>query len=159
MNTQTNSNKGFTIIEVVLVLAIAALIFLMVFIALPALQRGQANSARKNDAATIAAAITTYRTNKNGKLPETQAALTPYIDDLAQLTIEADSIEGTAATGVDKVIAQGERKDLLDIAKIYLGSKCNDDGDGVEDGSSKQAAVVAVVETGANQYDTVCSDS
>ena len=34
-NKQTK--KGFTIIEVVLVLAIAGLIFLMVFIALPAL--------------------------------------------------------------------------------------------------------------------------
>ena len=33
--------QGFTIIEVVLVLAIAALIFLMVFMALPALQRSQ----------------------------------------------------------------------------------------------------------------------
>ncbi len=33
---QTENKKGFTIIEVVLVLAIAALIFLMVFIALPA---------------------------------------------------------------------------------------------------------------------------
>jgi prepilin-type N-terminal cleavage/methylation domain-containing protein len=32
---------GFTIIEVVLVLAIAGLIFLIVFLALPALQRSQ----------------------------------------------------------------------------------------------------------------------
>ena len=37
------NKKGFTIIEVVLVLAIAGLIFLMVFIALPALQRSQRN--------------------------------------------------------------------------------------------------------------------
>ena len=42
-------NKGFTIIEVVLVLAIAGLIFLMVFIALPALQRGQRDSQREQD--------------------------------------------------------------------------------------------------------------
>ena len=34
-------NKGFTIIEVVLVLAIAGLIFAMVFIALPSMQRGR----------------------------------------------------------------------------------------------------------------------
>jgi hypothetical protein cdiviTM7_02704 len=33
--------NGFTIIEVVLVLAVAGLIFLMVFLALPALQRSQ----------------------------------------------------------------------------------------------------------------------
>ncbi|OYX35483.1 hypothetical protein B7Z00_05080, partial [Candidatus Saccharibacteria bacterium 32-50-10] len=37
MSKQELKQKGFTIIEVVLVLAIAALIFLMVFIALPAL--------------------------------------------------------------------------------------------------------------------------
>ena len=35
-------NKGFTIIEVVLVLAIAGLVFLMVFIALPSLQAANA---------------------------------------------------------------------------------------------------------------------
>ena len=42
----SKSKKGFTIIEVVLVLAIAGLIFLMVFIALPALQRTQRNTQR-----------------------------------------------------------------------------------------------------------------
>ena len=45
LNNQTN--KGFTIIEVALVLAIAGLIFLMVFIALPALQRNQRDTQRK----------------------------------------------------------------------------------------------------------------
>ncbi len=37
MNVHTNSKRGFTLIEVILVLAIAALIFLMIFVALPAL--------------------------------------------------------------------------------------------------------------------------
>ena len=41
--------KGFTIIEVSLVLAIAGLIFLMIFIALPALRRTQRDSARRED--------------------------------------------------------------------------------------------------------------
>ena len=36
-NLKSQTKKAFTIIEVVLVLAIAGLIFLMVFIALPAL--------------------------------------------------------------------------------------------------------------------------
>ncbi len=49
------NKKGFTIIEVVLVLAIAGLIFLMVFIALPALQRSQRNTQRRRDLATIKA--------------------------------------------------------------------------------------------------------
>ena len=48
---QNLTKKGFTIIEVVLVLAIAGLIFLMVFLALPALQRSQRDTQRKQDVA------------------------------------------------------------------------------------------------------------
>ncbi len=60
---------GFTIIEVVLVLAIAGLIFLMVFIALPALQRSQRDTQRRSDLSRVASQITQYQTNNNGKLP------------------------------------------------------------------------------------------
>ena len=60
--------KAFTIIEVVLVLAIAGLIFLMVFIALPALQRSQRNTRRRQDLARIATAVNDYPSN-NSKLP------------------------------------------------------------------------------------------
>lgn len=49
--TKPNKTQGFTIIEVVLVLAIAGLIFLMVFIALPALQRSQRDTQRRDDVA------------------------------------------------------------------------------------------------------------
>jgi prepilin-type N-terminal cleavage/methylation domain-containing protein len=70
MNVQTkNKQKGFTIIEVVLVLAIAALIFLMVFIALPALQRNQRDTQRKNDVGRAATALTNYSSNNRGAIP------------------------------------------------------------------------------------------
>jgi prepilin-type N-terminal cleavage/methylation domain-containing protein len=65
-----NNKKGFTIIEVVLVLAIAGLIFLMVFIALPALQRSQRNTRRRQDMARIVSAVNDYQANNNGKLPD-----------------------------------------------------------------------------------------
>jgi len=59
---------GFTIIEVVLVLAIAGLIFAAVFIALPALQRSQRNTQRRNDLAMIKTAIEQWKThNRNRK--------------------------------------------------------------------------------------------
>ncbi len=58
-----NNKKGFTIIEVVLVLAIAGLIFLMVFVALPALQRSQRDTARRNDIARVDTSLTQYQTN------------------------------------------------------------------------------------------------
>ncbi len=59
----TNTKYGFTIIEVVLVLAIAGLIFLMVFVALPALQRSQRDTARRNDMSRVDTALVQWQTN------------------------------------------------------------------------------------------------
>lgn len=65
----TGDMGGFTIIEVVLVLAIAGLIFLMVFIALPSLQRSQRDTQRRNAMASVQTKIMDYQNNNNGKLP------------------------------------------------------------------------------------------
>lgn len=65
-----NNKKGFTIIEVVLVLAIAGLIFLMVFIGLPALQRSQRNTQRRQDMARIMTAFNDFQAAR-GHMPQT----------------------------------------------------------------------------------------
>ena len=62
-----NNFKGFTIIEVVLVLAIAGLIFLMVFLALPALQRSQRDTQRKQDVAMVVTTLHNWKTNNKGR--------------------------------------------------------------------------------------------
>ena len=62
------SQKGFTIIEVALVLAIGALIFLVVFLAVPALQRNQRNDARKRDISSVVEAVASYASNNPGKI-------------------------------------------------------------------------------------------
>lgn len=64
-----NSKEGFTIIEVVLVLAIAGLIFLMVFIALPALQRSQRDTQRRDDMARFLSQLNQYQANNAGRVP------------------------------------------------------------------------------------------
>ena len=64
------THKAFTIIEVVLVLAIAGLIFLMVFIALPALQRNQRDTQRKNDMSRVKTALDNYKSNNKNTLPK-----------------------------------------------------------------------------------------
>lgn len=64
-----NKTKGFTIIEVVLVLAIAGLIFLVVFLALPALQRGQRDTQRKQDLGKLMSQVTAFQSNNQGVLP------------------------------------------------------------------------------------------
>ena len=69
MKKLNNNKKGFTIIEVVLVLAIAGLIFMMVFIALPALQRSQRDTQRSNDIARVQTALNQYQANNRGAIP------------------------------------------------------------------------------------------
>ncbi|MDR0979686.1 MAG: type II secretion system GspH family protein [Candidatus Nomurabacteria bacterium] len=69
-----SKKQGFTIIEVVLVLAIGGLIFLMVFLALPTLQRNQRDTQRRNDLDRVAAQITQYSTNNQGRVPFTGPA-------------------------------------------------------------------------------------
>lgn len=64
-----NKTRGFTIIEVVLVLAIAGLIFLVVFLALPALQRGQRDNQRKQDLGKLMSQVVAYQANTQGVLP------------------------------------------------------------------------------------------
>ena len=74
----TKNKKGFTIIEVVLVLAIAGLIFLMVFIALPALQRSQRNTRRRQDMARILSAFTDYQSN-TGHMPKDAQQVSDFV--------------------------------------------------------------------------------
>src|SRR5216110_1960554 len=66
---QLKQQKGFTIIEVMIVLAIAGLIMLIVFLAVPALQRNSRNTQRKNDVARVLGGIQEYASNQNGFLP------------------------------------------------------------------------------------------
>lgn len=151
MNTQINK-KGFTIIEVVLVLAIAALIFLMIFIAFPALSRGQANTARKNDASAIAAALNTYRTNHNGTLPTTYSDIENYVDKLSQLELPTGNI------GVGAGTITTSDNSALDTVRIFRRAKCDDNNAAVA-GSNRQAAVLTVLEISSGQYEAFCNDA
>ena len=66
---QPKKENGFTIIEVLIVLAIAGLIMLVVFLAVPALQRNSRNTQRTTDAGNILGAISEFVGNNNGQLP------------------------------------------------------------------------------------------
>ncbi len=64
-------NEGFTIIEVMIVLAIAGLIMLIVFLAVPALQRNSRNTQAKNAASAVLATVNEFQNNNNGVMPTT----------------------------------------------------------------------------------------
>lgn len=69
MYKKLNANKdGFTIIEVLIVLAIAGLIMVIVFLAVPSLQRNNRNTQRDSDAQRILAAVNECVANNNGQI-------------------------------------------------------------------------------------------
>lgn len=140
---QKNKQKGFTIIEVVLVLAIAALIFLMVFIALPALQRNQRDTQRKNDVNRAATALTNYTSNNRGAIPTSWATFnTEYLTN-------GGTDQFADPTGGDYVftdLAVGSKPPLPlnddDRAKMYVtpGATCGTDGAATGNQGSRKVA-------------------
>ncbi|HSE29006.1 MAG TPA: type II secretion system protein [Candidatus Saccharimonadales bacterium] len=145
-----NNGKGFTIIEVVLVLAIAGLIFLVVFLALPALQRGQRDTQRKNDLGRFMSQVTSYSSNNQGNLPTSATAWNTMISNYltvnsanfsdpssgATYSVPASGGYNTAAPASPVTVQQGE-------IKIYTNSRCGGTN-GVETstGSRNIAAVI-----------------
>lgn len=64
-----SKQRGFTIIEVALVIAIAGLIFLMVFVALPGLRASQRDAERREAVTIFLENVKKYQTNNRGALP------------------------------------------------------------------------------------------
>lgn len=141
MNVQRkNKEKGFTIIEVVLVLAIAGLIFLMVFIALPALQRGQRDGQRKADLARAQTKVNDFQSNNRNSLPSDwtdfaakymRAGGDTFTDPSGSDYVFDDLAVG-ASVPADFATAQG---------KVYYttSATCGNDGAAVSAGARKVA--------------------
>ena len=118
----TKNKKGFTIIEVVLVLAIAGLIFLMVFIALPALQRSQRNTQREDDFARVLTAVNSFQTNNSGKVPFTFTGSTGSVDKNFVKRYVDDQCETSDGTNYTKCGDQFTDPDGA-IYKLWVGEK------------------------------------
>lgn len=73
MRNLLKKDKGFTLIEIVLVLAIAGLILVIVFLAVSGAQKSRRDTQRKNDVARIAASLESYASNNKGAYPTTNA--------------------------------------------------------------------------------------
>jgi prepilin-type N-terminal cleavage/methylation domain-containing protein len=151
---QRKREEGFTIIEVLIVLAIAGLIMLIVFLAVPALQRNNRNTSRSNDVSRALGAAQEVLNNANGRMAAVdtdslRAALgEPSYYELANITVGDGS--ASASTNPDAVT-------------IRKGAKCVVDGNGVptgaaDAGSTRQFAAVFAVEGGSGAVSR-CQDS
>ena len=69
MKKGDKNKKGFSLIEAILVIGVAGLIFLMMMIALPALQRQERDTERREDITWLLDVIKKFQTNNRGALP------------------------------------------------------------------------------------------
>lgn len=63
------AEQGFTIIEVLIVLGIAGLIFSIIFMALPTLSRSSRNNQRRQDIALLLQEVAHFELNNSGAFP------------------------------------------------------------------------------------------
>lgn len=140
MNVQKNNEKGFTIIEVVLVLAIAGLIFLMVFIALPALQRGQRDAQRRSDLSRALTKVTDYSTNNRGNLPAANnAAWSSFAT--SYLRAGGDAFDDPSRGAYTFNVTTADPSYGTDSAVITVSTNSTCDGEGVTSAGSNNRKV------------------
>ena len=158
------TEKGFTIIEVALVLAIGALIFLVVFLAVPALQRNQRNDARKRDISNVVEAVTDY--NSNNPTQGLQETWTPY-EETGSGIKKGDYLGkylDTLSSNIKKVdiLAQGNlpgTPDANTAEQIFVVKSSQCDGlHGVKNAPGRKSAVVGTVENNKG-YEFYCQDA
>ncbi len=129
LQKRKNDQKGFTIIEVLIVLAIAGLILLIVLLAVPALQRNSRNTAIKNDASAIAGGISEFASNNDGgSIGAGSSALgsTVTLDNTALTNHQATTAKTQSSTVVT-FVASGTITAITPVAgSIYVvpGTKC-----------------------------------
>jgi prepilin-type N-terminal cleavage/methylation domain-containing protein len=142
------NQKGFSIIEVLIVLAIAGLIMLIVFLAVPALQRNTRNQSRQSDASKLVAAINQCLSNANGKVTACDGsvngstAVTMFgwdASDYGQLTTIPTA--GTSGQSTTKAVWS-------------FGQKC--DGNAMTPGKARDFAVLYQTEGGGSSVITAC---
>lgn len=149
---QKRKEDGFTIIEVLIVLAIAGLILLVVFLAVPALQRNSRNTQRRQDVSVYLSAVNEFIDNNAGQLPTTAANVTS-INSLAKLTLLAPP------TGVPPTGAQTSAIGV-DNMQLVTGAKCDTSTIGnTAAGAGRQYAMRYAVEGSGGTAIPQCTDS
>lgn len=167
--------SGFTIIELVLVLAVAGLVFLMVFVALPNLQRSQRDTQRRQDYANLLANVTQYMVNNNGKLPNAPSSganwsyatdsknlinstgKAPDGDDYVLVIISQNSYNSYLHSGTPTISSLGITAYLnpLKPPTVFVVTKAQCGNLTVEAAGSKSFAIVGGLEAG----DFYCIDN
>ena len=125
-----------------LVLAIAGLIFLIVFLAVPALQRSQRDTQRRTDTGRLLTYLSNYQSNNRGALPDVAATQTLFKTNYAK-ELNSPST-GTAYTINFAVIANTD----VNTIQIGVANKCSGDAFLATGATARNVAVRLPLEGG-----------
>jgi len=137
---QKRRSEGFTIIEVLIVLAIAGLIMVVVFLAVPALQRSQRNQSCKTDVNNLISSIADFTCNNGGTGPAAQADINTATSNTKFGYFKAANVfYGGTPTATVSASTTTPAKDTNSVEEInvYVGYTCS-------------SATAAATTTGAN---------
>jgi prepilin-type N-terminal cleavage/methylation domain-containing protein len=121
------NRRGFTLIEIVLVLAIAGLILVIVFLAVSGAQRARRDSQRKSDIAKVLAAVNNYASNNNGNAPTTLTDWNAFIDTYITRANLYDPLSGQAYDLPYRPWDSAPHSDEPSVGQIFVqaGHACN----------------------------------
>ena len=163
---QLKQDNGFTIIEVMIVLAIAAVIMLIVFLAVPALQRNSRNTQYRSEAGRWLSAANEFVSNSNGTLPvcgsypcnSATAGNDPnkilgYVGNVSNITSIDEVTPGQTAAALTPTLSK---------AVLETGVTCGATGGAsvtVSSGGTKSIVLVYATENTAGGVVAQCSQS
>ena len=157
---QKRKQEGFTIIEVLIVLAIAGLIMLIVFLAVPALQRNSRNTAMRNDVQNVLGGLAEFTGANDGAIP---TKITSDANGDVKYESTGKSSTSIKVQGATTVTSEGAKIGLPLAAnatgpengtiQINIGVGC--------DGNANKRMIAAVysIETTTNMQTARCSES
>ena len=150
MLKKTNQ-KGFTIIEVLIVLAIAAVILLVVFLAVPALQRNNRNTQRRSDISHLGGMINEQVTNNGGTIP---TAITQGSEKFTSGFTFPTAITVATASNITTAIGTPA---ALDTPVVFSNAKCSSQAV-IAVGTSRQVAIWYSVEGNSGALIPQCQE-
>ena len=141
---KNRKQEGFTIIEVLIVLAIAGLIMLIVFLAVPALQRNSRNTQRQADGSKVATSISTCMSARNGQV----ASCGSFNDLRDNGGLETAKLQQITTVNMGNALPTDPGNAIFNVANGGFKAKCADDGASAVAGTVRQAAVLFRQENG-----------
>lgn len=148
-----HKDGGFTIIEVMIVLAVAGLIMAIVLVAIPQLQRNTRNSARRDIMGRIKTEIDSYAGNNNGKIPQSSTDLssftTRYLNGVDIKDPQSGSDMGLTYLTTAPPNGVPQNANLPAIGAINYRDNKSCDGEALASGNGRTYALWTQLEGGA----------